>query len=186
MIAAAQGGRQPPPAGTCVAADARHLRCGSRSREARTGVLLPTHRAMKLPDGWGTRREAPTGVLLPTHRAMKLPDGWGTRHLRCGRRSREARTGVLLPTYRAMKLPDGWGTRHLRCGRRSREAHTGVLLPTHRAMKLPDGWGTRHRRTASHPSGDEAARWMGHPASPREQVSESAQDPISNNCSFHP
>jgi len=43
MIAAAQG------------AVNHHLRCGSRSREARTGVLLPTHRAMKLPDGWGTR-----------------------------------------------------------------------------------------------------------------------------------
>ena len=43
MIAAAQG------------AVNHHLRCGRRSREARTGVLLPTHRAMKLPDGWGTR-----------------------------------------------------------------------------------------------------------------------------------
>ena len=31
-----------------------HLRCGRRSREARTRFILPTHRAIELRDGWGT------------------------------------------------------------------------------------------------------------------------------------
>jgi hypothetical protein len=36
--------------------NSRHLRCGSRSREGRTGVLLPTH-SLKDANGWGTSDE---------------------------------------------------------------------------------------------------------------------------------
>ncbi len=62
--------------------------------QKRIGILSldsgsPTHRAMRLRDGWGTEPlldAEEVGILSldscsPTHRAMKLRDGWGTEPL---------------------------------------------------------------------------------------------------------
>ena len=79
----------------------------------------------------------------------------------------------LSPTHRTMRPCDEWGTGFVvtRC--------LGLgWSPTHRTMRLCDGWGTRHpdnldewfkfgrmiEDRCSHPSHDEAVRWMAHPA----------------------
>ena len=78
-----------------AARGARTTAWGSSSREARTGLLLPTHSAEKR-NGWGTE---------PLHGA----DARGARTTAWGSSSREARTGVLLPAHSAEKR-NGWGT----------------------------------------------------------------------------
>jgi hypothetical protein len=63
----------------CGGADARHLRWGRRSRAARTGVLLPTHSAMKLQNEWGTEHLHWLTGSRPS--ARKKAKGWGTERL---------------------------------------------------------------------------------------------------------
>jgi hypothetical protein len=84
------------------------LRCGRRSREARTGFMLPRSPSARDRGHPADARGRLAWVSYFPGSPAAADEGPRSRRTRLGRVST---IGCMLPTHRTMRLCDGWGTR---------------------------------------------------------------------------